>query len=59
MESQVERVLVRLRSEGIVPRWDRVVALAPGPRSALPQVPRLVVNLADYDHLLSRKEVVL
>jgi hypothetical protein len=59
MESQVERILVGLRSQGVVPRWDRVVALAPGPRPALPQVPRLVVNLDDYDHLLSRKGVVL
>jgi transposase InsO family protein len=59
METEVERVLIELRSEGIVPRWDRVVALAPGPRPALPQVPRLVVNLDDYDHLLSRKGVVL
>jgi hypothetical protein len=59
MESQVERVLVELRGEGIVPRWDRVVALAPGPRPQLPQVPPLVVNLAEYDHLLSGKEVAL
>lgn len=59
LESQVERVLVGLRSEGMVPRWNRVVALAPGPRPELPQVPRLEVNLTDYDHLLSRKEVVV
>ena len=55
----MERVLVALRGEGIVPRWDRVVELVLRPRPQLPGVPRLVVNLAEYDHLLFRKEEVL
>ena len=59
METAVERALIGLRSEGIVPRWDRVLALSPAPRPELPEVPPLVVNLTDYDDLLSRKEVVL
>jgi hypothetical protein len=59
MESEVEKALVRLRAEGMVPRWDAVFQLVPGPRGQFPEVARLVVNLAEYDHLLCAKEVVV
>jgi hypothetical protein len=53
MECEVDLVLCTLRSLGQVPRLDRVLeACAP----VLPEPPRLqplVVDLRDYDELLS------
>jgi transposase len=59
MESTVEKALVELRQRGIVPRWNVVLEFAPGPRPDLPALRPLEVNLAEYDHLLSGKEVVV
>jgi len=59
MESLVEKALTQLRVCGVVPRWDAVFKLVPAARPELPELTPLVVNLAEYDHLLARAEVVV
>lgn len=57
MESRVREALRLLRALGAVPRWAAVLELAPVPRPQVPEMPKLRVNLAEYDGLLAGKEV--
>ena len=57
METLVEAALRQLRGRRIVPRWETVLALAPGPRPELPVLAPLKVDLSEYDRLLAREEV--
>lgn len=57
MESLVEKALQELKRRRIVPRWHAVVEFAPGPRPQLPELPALVVDLTEYDHLLAGRKV--
>ena len=57
MESMVEKTLRELKRRRIVPRWHAVVEFTPGPRPELPELPPLVVNLAEYDHLLAGRRI--
>jgi hypothetical protein len=59
MESRVQEALGRLRASGTVPRWDAVLELAPAPRPQVPEMPRLQVNLEEYDSLLVGQEVAV
>jgi len=59
MECQVQNILGKLKSSGIVPRWDMVEKLSPSPRLELPKLRPLKVDLSDYDYLLERKEVAV
>lgn len=59
MESRVQGALRRLKASGIVPRWDAVRELAPIPRPQVPELPRLRVNLEEYDSLLVGQEVAV
>jgi hypothetical protein len=56
MESRVNDALLRLQKLGITPRLERVLNLSPGPSANRPALAPLNVNLAEYDHLLNRKE---
>jgi hypothetical protein len=58
MEREVERVLQDLEQRGIPPRWAAVMEFWPAPEAAeAPEMAPLSVRLADYDQLLSAKEV--
>lgn len=57
METEVEKSLRNLRGCGLVPRWEKVLELVPGPRPQLPEMTPLKVNLAEYDCLLEREAV--
>ena len=59
MEGRVQQALGQLRAAGMVPRWNAVLELAPGPRPQLPDMPKLTVNLAEYDCLLGGQEVAI
>lgn len=59
MESRVEAALLQLRHMESVPRWDKVLELAPGPRPQVPEMAPLKVNLVEYDRLLDRKEAIV
>ncbi len=59
MESRVQHALWQLRASGMVPRWNAVMELAPGPRPQLPEMLQLKVNLAEYDCLLGGQEVAI
>lgn len=59
MESRVKEALGRIRASGAVPRWSAVLELAPVPRPQVPEMPRLRVNLAEYDCLLAGQEVAV
>lgn len=59
MESRVQEALRRLRASGAVPRWDAVRELAPIPRPQAPELPKLRVNLVEYDSLLAGQEVAV
>jgi len=59
MESRVRDALALLRAEGAVPRWEAVRELAPAPRPQVPELPRLEVDLGEYDCLLAGREVAI
>lgn len=59
MESRVRDALALLRAGGAVPRWDAVRELAPAPRPQVPELPRLEVDLGEYDCLLAGREVAV
>ncbi len=57
MESQVEAALKGLQETGRVPRWEAVIEVVPVPRTDMPDMAPLKVNLAEYDQLIERKDV--
>ena len=58
MECEVEQVLHQLRSNGLVPRLDRVLSATRRRLPEHPQMEPLEVRLDEYDQLLDRKEGV-
>jgi hypothetical protein len=58
METSVDSALRQIRGEGVLPRWDTVLGRLPAERPELPDLPVLVVNLGEYDHLLTKEVVV-
>ncbi len=59
MESTVDKALVKLKASGVVPRWSAVIEFTGAAKPQLPQMAPFVVDLACYDHLLSREGVVV
>jgi hypothetical protein len=57
MECEVEAALQVLRSQGVLPRRDAVLAACPRPLPVLPEQTLLSVELSDYDQLLTLQEV--
>jgi hypothetical protein len=58
MECEVEAALGLLLEEGTVPEADRVKELVAYEKPEVPDMPVLVVDLADYDGLLQAAEEV-
>jgi hypothetical protein len=56
MESEVDAALGLLLEQGVLPTVDRVKALVSPEQTSVPELPRLTVNLDDYDALLVGRE---
>jgi len=57
MQSRVEAALDEVKMRGMIPRWELVLELAPLPRPQLPELAPLLVDLGEYDRLLTTDEV--